>query len=102
MFVTRASNRNGNAGRPYYKCVPCDKFLVFADNRGNDPTNPPCMCGLASKRQVAGKERKTSRGLFYVCRKGACDFYAPALDRQEQQISIEDPIITLLAKLCII
>lgn len=102
MFVTRASNRNGNAGRPYYKCVPCDKFLVFADNRGNDPTNPLCECGLESKRQVAGKERKTSRGIFYVCRKGVCDFYAPALDNHARQISIEDSIIPLLAALSII
>ncbi|KAF5536070.1 hypothetical protein FMEXI_10507 [Fusarium mexicanum] len=32
-LVTRSSNRNGNAGRPYHKCTSCQKFLSFADFR---------------------------------------------------------------------
>lgn len=55
LMWTRTSNRNGNAGRPYYKCIPCNKFLVFNDTRGNDPLNPHCYCNVSSKRQLAGR-----------------------------------------------
>lgn len=33
-FVCRRSNRNGNAGRPYLKCMPCNRFVKFEDERG--------------------------------------------------------------------
>ncbi|KAL2782521.1 hypothetical protein BJX66DRAFT_320533 [Aspergillus keveii] len=89
-FTTRISNRNGNAGRPYFKCVPCDKFLVFNDTRGNDPRNPDCYCGCSSKRQVAGRERRVPRGLHYVCRLGECRFYAPVRGSAGQQMTLED------------
>ena len=73
--VTRHSNRNGNAGRPYFKCIPCNQFLVFADSRGNHPSNPPCPCGLSSKKQVSGLSRQVARAVHFVCRAGKCDFY---------------------------
>ncbi|OJD10148.1 hypothetical protein ACJ73_09917 [Blastomyces percursus] len=64
--VTRASNRKGNAGRPYYKCHRCNKFLCFADDRGNDPSNPPCYCGVLSRRQVAGYDKHVPRGMHFA------------------------------------
>ncbi|KAK4174866.1 hypothetical protein QBC36DRAFT_33103, partial [Triangularia setosa] len=76
-FITRYSNRKGNAGRPYYKWQPCGKFLCFADHRGNDPNSPPCYCGVSSNRQLAGRETSVPRGVHYVCRLGVCTFYQP-------------------------
>ncbi|KAF2869242.1 hypothetical protein BDV95DRAFT_570683 [Massariosphaeria phaeospora] len=101
-FITRCSNRKGNAGRHYNKCVPCGKFLGFADDRGNDPNNPPCNCGTSSKRQVAGPETQVPRGVHYVCRLGACDFYAPARDADLRQITVNSDLVGLLAQLSII
>ncbi|KAH7232501.1 hypothetical protein B0J15DRAFT_409228 [Fusarium solani] len=99
-FKTRTSNRKGNAGRPYYKCVHCRKFLAFADQRGNDPQNPPCHCALSSKRQAAGQEKGS--GLHYVCRNGTCDFYAPCLDNGGNQVSVDGDLRRMLASLQII
>lgn len=68
-LITRTSNRNGNAGRPYYKCRFCDEFLAFADDRGNDPANPLCYCGKSSKREVACREKKPQDTLCVQDRK---------------------------------
>ncbi|KAF2189958.1 hypothetical protein K469DRAFT_561858 [Zopfia rhizophila CBS 207.26] len=100
--TTRRSNRKGNAGRPYDKCMRCGKFLGFADERGNDPNNPPCGCGVSSKRQVAGPEKRVPRGLHYVCRLGACDFYAPCKDAEDRQVTVDGEFVDLLAMLRII
>ncbi|KAK2037077.1 hypothetical protein LZ31DRAFT_426802, partial [Colletotrichum somersetense] len=78
--VTRSSNRKGNAGRPYYKCLPCNKFHCFADSRGCDPRNPNCSCGQPSRMQVAGRERNPPGGLHFVCQNGGCDFYLPRVN----------------------
>ncbi|MCJ1474880.1 hypothetical protein MMC13_003540 [Lambiella insularis] len=74
-FITSQANQKGNAGRPYYKCVADGRFLCFADQRGNDPTNPPCDCGESSKRQISGSNKSVPRQVHYVCRLGGCDFY---------------------------
>jgi hypothetical protein len=100
--TTRSSNRNGNAGRPYFKCLNCDKFLAFADYRGNDPTNPTCVCGVSSKRQIAGRQGRVPGGVHYVCRLGSCDFYLPATNTQEQQIVVQEELVPLLARLSMI
>ncbi|KAH9883296.1 hypothetical protein F4778DRAFT_802559 [Xylariomycetidae sp. FL2044] len=100
--VTRSSNRNGNAGRPYFKCVPCDKFLVFADARGNDHENPVCLCRVASKRQVAGRDRQVPRCLHYVCRLGRCGFFARARDVEGKAVTVDEEMIETLARLSII
>ncbi|KAL8407729.1 hypothetical protein RB594_006534 [Gaeumannomyces avenae] len=90
-FITRASNRNGNAGRPYYKCVPCRKFACFDDERGNDDRNPPCdECGYPSKRQAAGRDTKVPGGIHYVCSQGTCDFYKPHLNKEGEQLAVVD------------
>lgn len=100
-YTTRCSNRNGNVGRPYYKCRNCRQFLVFADDRGNDPTNPVCHCGLSSKRQVASREK--NRKIHYVCRRGGCDFYAPCIKPNMDSVVVTgDDIVYLLATLKIV
>ena len=74
-LITKQSNRNGNALRPYYKCQPCNKFHCFADTRGNDPANPLCYCRVSSKRQLSGLDKRPPRQLHYVCRLGTCNYY---------------------------
>lgn len=103
-FITRYSNRKGNGGRPYYKCVPCDKFACFDDERGNDDRNPRCDgCGHPSKRQVAGMNTQLPGGIHYVCSRGTCDFYEPHLKEDGEQLAIVDAdILTALARLKLI
>ncbi|KAH7207875.1 uncharacterized protein BKA55DRAFT_586364 [Fusarium redolens] len=79
-LTTRYSNPNGNAGRPFHKCTNCQKFLVFADERGNFLDNPQCHCGESSKAQIAGRNSRNPGGLHYVCRLGTCDYYAIETD----------------------
>lgn len=103
LRITRISNRKGNARRPYYKCQSCDKFLVFKDERGNDPRNPPCHCRVSSKMQIAGREKRVSRGLHYVCRLGQCDFYDTARDSSEIQLAIDEEwIVDMFIRSCVI
>ena len=97
--ITRASNRTGNAGRPYYKCLKCDKFQCFDDDRGNNPKNPRCSCQVASRQQVAGPDKPIPRGLHYVCRSGQCNFYTVRLDEHEQQITVSEDLVEKLARL---
>lgn len=87
-LTTRTTNRKGNAGRPYYKCLPCNKFLCFIDDRGNDPNNPPCYCEESSKTYMAGSEKRVPRGLFFSCRQGACDFHKPLRNDRGQHIAV--------------
>ncbi|KAG8666665.1 hypothetical protein FPOAC1_011475 [Fusarium poae] len=84
-YVTRSSNLNGNASRPYYKCIKCPKFLCFADQRGNVTNNPPCQCGKSSKFQVAGWTNRQPGGLHLVCRMGACGYYSSVVDQNGEQ-----------------
>ncbi|CAG8316645.1 unnamed protein product [Penicillium salamii] len=86
--ITRTTNRKGNAGRHYYKYLPCDKFLCFIDDRGNDPTNPSCHCEVSSKTYLAGSEKRVPRGLFFACRLGACDFHQPFRNSRGQHITV--------------
>ncbi|KAI1205438.1 uncharacterized protein F4807DRAFT_443299 [Annulohypoxylon truncatum] len=85
LAITGYSNMNGNQGRPYYFCDPCNTFIVFADNEGNDPTNPDCRCGTSSKRGVAGwASSQPGRG-FFNCRLGRCSFW------QWDEEDVEEP-----------
>ncbi|KAI1923743.1 hypothetical protein LOZ65_003193, partial [Ophidiomyces ophidiicola] len=97
LKITRASNRNGNAGRPYYKCLPCNKFLTFNDLRGNDPKNPQCFCGTSSKLQISGLDKKVPRGLHYVCRLGRCGFYDTER-RGQMQLTVDEDLVDLLIR----
>lgn len=98
--VTRHSNRNGNGGRPYAKCIPCGKFHCFMDERGNDPTNRPCHCGEASKTQVSGSGR--GRFVHYVCRLGACDFYAPHVTDTGDLLGLTEDLVVSLGRLALV
>ncbi|KAI3343192.1 hypothetical protein F4824DRAFT_133940 [Ustulina deusta] len=101
-LVTRRSNRNGNAGRPYYKCLHCGKFLVFDDVRGNDLMNPECHCGHTSKRQVTGRSKPAAGRLHYVCRLGTCDFFRPCQDENGIDIIINMNLAEELSRLFLI
>lgn len=80
-FITRRSNRNADAKRPYYKCMPCKKFVTFADGRGINVSYPTCDCDAPCRLQLAGKSAATPCGLHYVCANGKCEFFERAKDR---------------------
>jgi hypothetical protein len=101
-YTTRQSNRNGNAGRPYYKCTPCNSFVRFDDSRGNDSNNPLCFCRESSRMQVTGLGKSVPRALHYVCKSGACDFYDTRRDGLERQIVLDGDLVDLLAGLQLI
>ncbi|KAJ5505569.1 hypothetical protein N7453_004526 [Penicillium expansum] len=82
--IVNDNNPNGNAGRPYYRCYPCDRFICFDDQRGISSANPLCDCGLYSRRQMAGVGKQVPRGLHYVCARGGCYFYELMLDNGRQ------------------
>ncbi|RYO91779.1 hypothetical protein DL762_001998 [Monosporascus cannonballus] len=102
LEITRSSNRNGNVGRPYFKCHSCDKFIAFDDPRGADPANPECHCGVASRRQVTGRYKTVPRNLHYVCRLGTCDFYDEPRDEQGGVVVVAEELINILARLSIV
>lgn len=78
---------------------PCGKFVLWGNKRRS---NPSCCCGLPSRRQVAGSRESIPRVLPFVCRLGRCTFHAPLLDEGEQQFTIEEELVDLCARLCII
>lgn len=51
---------------------------------------------------MAGREKKVPRGVHYVCRLGACDFYQPCIGIDGEQVSVEDDLVTGLAALGIL
>lgn len=76
LFV-EPENPNGNAGRPYYSCPDCNRFVCFGDMRGIHLSNPECWCGgfQLSRLQVSGEKRKVPRALYYTCALGQCNFF---------------------------
>ncbi|KAI0977539.1 hypothetical protein F4678DRAFT_17849 [Xylaria arbuscula] len=100
--ITRSPNRNGNVGRPYYKCLRCDKFLVFDDYRGNNSTNPECHCGYSSKCQVSRRSKPVAGRLHYVCRLGMCDFFSLCKDTKGMDVIIDIDLTEDLSQLFII
>ncbi|KAI0147768.1 hypothetical protein GGR57DRAFT_244449 [Xylariaceae sp. FL1272] len=97
-LITRQSNRNGNAGRPYFKCLPCGKFITWDDDRGMSPPGPVCHCDLPSRRQLSGTNggrlKIGSRKMHYVCQSGKCNFFS-----YEDHEPISESLITALAEL---
>lgn len=108
-FVTRRSNRNGNAGRPYLKCMPCEKFITFLDDRGIDLDGPHCFCDFPCRLQVSGRYvvTTTPRGLHYVCAFGRCKYHEPVkrdgkgTDTGEQE-TVPEEFVDLFARLKVI
>ncbi|KLU89434.1 hypothetical protein MAPG_08405 [Magnaporthiopsis poae ATCC 64411] len=90
--TVKLDNCNYNAGRPYYRCRPCDSFSTFADDLGVQLGNPRCRCDLPSRQQLAGlEETKTvPRGLHYVCMIGRCDFREQRKDDNGSPIAVWD------------
>jgi hypothetical protein len=101
---THSRNRNGNAGRLFFICTKatCKKFLGFRDDRGLDVNNPSCHCGVASRRQINGRNHKVPRAVHFVCVEGNCSFYNILVDEEDRQVVVEDGMVELLAKLKII
>ena len=71
--TVKPSSLGPNSGRPYYYCQRghSRKFVTWNDNIGIKPGNPPCDCGLASRRDVG-----TSSGVipWYSCGTKTCGF----------------------------
>ncbi len=70
------------------------------DKRGNDPTNPNCICDISSKRQVSGEAK--GRRVHYVCRLGTCDYYAVHRSAGGEQLSLNDNLVAPLGLLYLI
>ena len=99
QMVTRQSNRNGNAGRPYFKCSRCPAFISFGDKRGIDQTNPQCHCQIPSRRQLNGRDHETPRGLHFVCGGyGNCNYFTRGTTGEGQQLTVEEGLVELLAR----
>ena len=93
-LVVGDENPNGNVGRPYLKCLPCDKFITFTDNRGITENGPRCDCNKPCRLQVAGYLKTPPRGLHWVCSAGTCRFYALKMagDGNTQETATEQMI----------
>lgn len=99
-FITRRSYRNGNADRPYVKCMPCNKFVTFMDDRGVDDAGPRCNCDLPCRLQVSGRVGvATPRGLHYVCSVGQCDHFEIRRNERGEQAVLDEDLIGLFARL---
>lgn len=96
--ITRRSNRNGNAGRPYFRCPSCSRFLTFDDDRGIHPTNENCHCGAASRRQLNGRDHAIPGGIHYVCARGKCKYFSRHMTNYGWQLAIEEELVNLLIK----
>lgn len=103
--TTSQSNRNGNPGRRYAKCLPCDKFVTWLDNRGlNNPGSPRCHCNEVCRMQRARNSPlvTTPGGLHYVCPTGACGYYSPCQNEQGRTWVVHDDLLDLFVGLRII
>lgn len=78
--ITSHFNRNGNAGRPFYKCPRPEchiGFVTWADRIGVEEGNPDCDCGKTSRKGVTGACAWRGPGkVFYKCAEGRCSFWA--------------------------
>lgn len=89
-LITKLSNDNGNAGRPYYRCAPCNKFITFADGRGIHLGNPECACEAPSRLQRAGRNSDQAGLLHFVCGSGMCRFYEVYKDDNGEDGYVEE------------
>ncbi|KAI1482261.1 hypothetical protein F4774DRAFT_335598 [Daldinia eschscholtzii] len=81
--ILQSNDTDNSIRRPYYSCIKprCGHFRMYADHRGNDPTNPKCSCGSPSRRMIAGhwrsyeEEYPSNIGhVYYTCRFGDCTY----------------------------
>lgn len=92
--VARASERNGNEARAYYKCFPCKKFICWEDDRGIHKINPSCHCGVLSRLQLTNPDK--GNRLFHSCAKGTCNFYQCVLNRDGSEAMVDDKMSDLM------
>lgn len=69
--ITGETNRNGNAGRPYYFCCSGHKyvFITWDDTLGISPGNPQCWCSYYSRRNTVKGHPASD---WYACCSGEC------------------------------
>ncbi|KAL8946697.1 MAG: hypothetical protein Q9222_006940 [Ikaeria aurantiellina] len=89
--IVLPTNPNGNANRPYYKCVKCKQnaspdarktgdrikgWITWDDHIGISPENRPCFCagGYACRQDRAGVDSFYPGGGFWTCATGSCNF----------------------------
>ncbi|TLS20373.1 uncharacterized protein PpBr36_11357 [Pyricularia pennisetigena] len=93
LLITGPENPNGNAGRPYYKCIACNRFFTFADDRGTKLDSPLCDCREPSRLQLNGRDRTPAFGLHCVCKYGECDFYRVIVGKDGNQLCVLDDVV---------
>ncbi|KAJ5476577.1 hypothetical protein N7475_002306 [Penicillium sp. IBT 31633x] len=96
--IVRDENPNGNAGRPYYQCSICGRFICFDDTRGISPANPRCDCGKYARRQISGVSKRVRHGIHYICARGGCGFYEEDLDADGVQRQVPDRSVGTCAR----
>lgn len=93
--TVRPNNPNGNAGRPYYRCVRCKTnstpdvlktsrdvsgWICWDDYIGIEEGNRACECGLACRQGKGGVNSDYPGGGFWTCAVGRCGFLSYRLD----------------------
>jgi hypothetical protein len=80
--ITRPTNPNGNAGRPYYICSDCGEWITWYDDRGVHGSNPNYDCGIACRQDRAGANAEIlETGLgFWTCASGSCGYFAKLMN----------------------
>ncbi|KAL2783028.1 hypothetical protein BJX66DRAFT_345318 [Aspergillus keveii] len=73
--IVQRGDLNGNGGRPYYFCEPCNKLSCFADMEDIEQENPDCDCGMTTRRQTSGLDTDPPGLMYYRCLIGGCDFF---------------------------
>lgn len=90
-------NHNGNAGRPYYKCVQCanksrqgtgnrdEGWITWDDDIGVHNENPRCHCKMASRQDRAGAYTNMAGWGFWTCATGRCDYFSDCRNGQTKE-----------------
>ncbi|KAL8767599.1 MAG: hypothetical protein Q9209_005929 [Squamulea sp. 1 TL-2023] len=93
--TVKHNNPNGNAGRPYYRCVRCKTnstpdvlktsrdvsgWICWDDYIGIEEGNRACECGFACRQGKAGVDSYYPGGGFWTCAVGGCGFLSYRLD----------------------
>lgn len=94
-LIAQDNKPNGNAGRKYLKCIPCNVFITTLDKRGRIKINPTCDSGTASRLQLAVAEKW--RILHHKCAGGACRFWRSAKHKKGREMVVPEGLIEKFA-----
>lgn len=72
---TKCWNQNGNAGRPYFFCEPCQKIKSWADKQGIYAESPLCFCDSPKSSRLDYSSREKGNKPFLSCATGQCNFF---------------------------